>query len=60
VVLPDIDTEEEAGDDSEAEEVNDGDFLADFPDDTEARYSSDPFYCYCLLKYSFYCAFYRN
>lgn len=41
VVLPspsaDIDTDEEVGEDGEAEEIDDGDFLADFPDNTEVR-----------------------
>jgi hypothetical protein len=41
VVLPspsaDIDTDEDAGEDGEAEEIDDGDFLADFPDNTEVR-----------------------
>ena len=40
VVLPspnaDNDTDEEV-EDGEAEEIDDGDFLADFPDDTEVR-----------------------
>ena len=41
VVLPspiaDIDTDEEVGENSgEIEEIDDGDFLADFPDSTEA------------------------
>ena len=39
VVLPsvDIDTDDEVGDEGEAEEIDDGDFLADFPDNTEVR-----------------------
>lgn len=41
VVLPnpsaDNDTDEEVGEDGEAEEIDDGDFLADFPDNTEVR-----------------------
>lgn len=41
MVLPspsaDIDTDEEVGEDGEAEEIDDGDFLADFPDNTEVR-----------------------
>lgn len=41
VVLPtptvDIDTDEEIGEDGEEEEVDDADFLSDFPDDTEVR-----------------------
>jgi hypothetical protein len=38
-VLPsaDIDTDEEAGENGEPEEIDDGDFLADFPDHTEVR-----------------------
>ena len=39
VVLPstsaDFDTDEEVGEDGEAEEIDDGDFLVDFPDNTE-------------------------
>jgi hypothetical protein len=39
VVLPnpsaDNDTDEDVGEDGEAEEIDDGDFLADFPDNTE-------------------------
>lgn len=41
MVLPtpsaDIDTDEEVGEGGEAEEIDDGDFLADFPDNTEVR-----------------------
>ena len=41
MVLPnpsaDNDTDEDVGEDGEAVEVDDGDFLADFPDNTEVR-----------------------
>ena len=41
VALPiqnaDIDTDEEVGEEDEAEDIDDGDFLADFPDNTDVR-----------------------
>ena len=41
VVLPtaEVDTDEEGPEEGEEEETDDGDFLADFPDDTEVRSS---------------------
>ena len=41
VALPiqnaDIDTDEEVAEEGEVEEIDDGDFLADFPDNTDVR-----------------------
>ena len=52
VVLPnpsaDNDTDEDVGEDAEAEEIDDGDFLADFPDNTEVRCCFGCIYFLCL------------
>lgn len=44
MVLPsqsfEIDTDEEVGEDGKTEDIDDGDFLADFPDHTEVQIHS--------------------